>query len=538
MPYETTSIFQARVLGLGSYSARVCYLVRSQILMSNMLYHKPNAGYSGLSIVLSNPSRFDKSRLLSGYAGQFFSSTCLMPLPLTRCEVRLVDDSRPLLEGTKVILALGEHAATKLIPLNHSLHEQRGCPWLDSKGIIYLASYFPQDCMDIRDFEGDFHKTHEILEDEHDAQDEQESSLKGELGEKSRSVTKRQNWRFWLEQDTKKAVRLLAHPELFTSCQIFQTKIYPSAEETEYVLRTYKNQDLYFDIETNESLQLTCFSFSFSDTQDVYVIPVTRYNRTLAYDTCHLAKILRALVVAIHNNQVVIHNSMFDLFVLAYTYGLPYGHKVFDTMLAHARLYPDTEKSLGHCISLYTYEPFHKGEGIFDPKNENQERQLWSYNGKDVSTLRLVKEGLLKRARAQGAESSINQVNASIPAYLTMTLHGIRYAQEHIDRVMDDNSRRMTQILRMLRILCGADVLPTSPKQTVNYFHNHCNLPVIARSKKTGFPSLGKENLYKLGVKHQHPAIPAFIAYRELSKECGTLKFTPWITNEKEVPSN
>ena len=229
---------------------------------------------------------------------------------------------------------------------------------------------------------------------------------------------------------------------------------------------------------------------------------------------------------------------MFDLFVLAYTYGLPYGHKVFDTMLAHARLYPDTEKSLGHCISLYTYEPFHKGEGVFDPKNENQERQLWGYNGKDVSTLRVVKEGLLKRARAQGAESSINQVNASIPAYLTMTLHGIRYAQERIDRVMDDNSRRMTQILRILQILCGEAILPTSPKQTVNYFHNHCNLPVIARSKKTGFPSLGKENLYKLGVKHQHPAIPAFIAYRELSKECGTLKFTPWITNEKEVPSN
>ncbi len=63
---------------------------------------------------------------------------------------------------------------------------------------------------------------------------------------------------------------------------------------------------------------------------------------------------LRALAVALRDNTVVIHNALFDLFVLAYRYGIPAPPNVYDTMLAHHRLFPEVEKSLGHCISLYT----------------------------------------------------------------------------------------------------------------------------------------------------------------------------------------
>ena len=37
--------------------------------------HKPTETYSGLTVVIDTPSRFDRSVLMSGYAGAFFDST-------------------------------------------------------------------------------------------------------------------------------------------------------------------------------------------------------------------------------------------------------------------------------------------------------------------------------------------------------------------------------------------------------------------------------------------------------------------------------
>jgi hypothetical protein len=61
--------------------------------------------------------------------------------------------------------------------------------------------------------------------------------------------------------------------------------------------------------------------------------------------------------------------------------------------------------------------------------------------------------------------------------------------------------------------------------------------PVVSLGKMTKKgtrnASLAKQNMFKLKLKYNNPVIDFVIAYRELAKESGSLKFTPWKTNNE-----
>jgi len=288
-------------------------------------------------------------------------------------------------------------------------------------------------------------------------------------------------------------------------------------------------------METDKNLQMLCFSFSFSGSCDVYVVPCIDHNYSHAYSNLHL--LFKSLQIAIRDNTIVSHNgSGFDFFVLAKKYRVGV-KRVYDTMLAQHRCFPEVEKSLGHTISLWAYfEPYHKDEGG-SYSNSDQCRSMWKYCGKDVYTMRLCHMAIVEYARRQpGLEDSIAQAMSSIRPYLITTLQGIKYDNNALVSVMKTNDRLMTQYLRFIKLLCGYQMLPSSSKQTVNYFHDKLHYPVIdygKPSKKDGTkkPSLGKKNIFKLRLRYNNPVLDLCINYRETMKESGSLKFTPWIPN-------
>src|SRR3954462_6380831 len=113
-----------------------------------MLRHAPKLPYKGLTIVLSNPSRFDRSELISATGGWFFSKECLAPhLNRLQCDIRLAEDRSAFLPNTKAILLLGGKALHLWTGLD-SLQEIRGTP-LNIGGIPAIASFTPQDCCDM-----------------------------------------------------------------------------------------------------------------------------------------------------------------------------------------------------------------------------------------------------------------------------------------------------------------------------------------------------------------------------------------------------
>lgn len=486
----------------------------------------PQFKYCGLTVVLSNPSRFDDRRLITGTAGDWFNNYCLSPFcNRYQCDIRTKDTlNEGFLPGTKCLLMLGESTLHETLHIEGSIHAHRGSPYR-YQNMAAIPSYLPQDCTDLKDYEA----THNKLLQGKEGDEEDEGD---ETTEKDRSRTQRSSWRFWLEQDTKKCIKIISkydgnipvHPK-------HQEKLYPSSGEVIDVLRKTKDQSLYLDIETEWSRQLLCIGFNFSDSDIVYVVPFCLFDYTKAYGA--LSSILGALSVALRDNEVVCHNAMFDLFVLAHHYHVPIGRRIYDTMVAQHRCFPETEKSLGHCISLWLWLPYHKDEGNFNPRNREQEEKLWRYNAKDVWTMRLIREEIDTYAKTiPGLRESIDQANASIRPYLINTLMGIRYSEERRLELMNKNDRLMTQYLRILNFLVGHNFLPTSPKQCVKYFHEEMDYPVVARTP-VGNPCLNEKAMQKLKIRMvnnqiTNPVMDFCLLFRKCSKQAGTLKFIPW----------
>jgi len=503
--------------------------------------HPPKFNYNGLTVVMSNPSRNDEDKLLTGNGGTFFAE-CLQP-HTTRfhCDIRLALDKTPLLPNTRAILLLGESAMHSWIPerVDSSLGELRGSPIIQrDTGIVQIASYSPQDSQDIVNHEAKLnpHLLEKELEDEKEGKEEDEKKRHGK--------TSRKNFAFWLKKDIDKTLRIIQNGGKLPKEDIEEPEyiICPSLDVVVKLLLTTKKQFLYFDLETDFSRNILCIGFAF-DLKRIYVVPILRYNYTLAYTK--FASFLRAFAISLRDNTAVAHNGAgFDFIVLAWKYRIAIGKSVFDTMIGQHRCYMQVERSLGHCTSLWTYEIFHKDEGIMCPQNSMAEEKLWKYCGKDVSTMIRIHRAMIRHAAVnKGVQTSFDQGMASIRPYLIAELTGIRYRQSVLEEKMKHNDRMMMQYLRMLKVCVGEDTLkkirsksdksmPLSNKQCVNYFHKLLGYKIVKRGKTrkdgTRGPSLDEKAMLKLRLKYENPVIDICLAYRRLAKASGSLKFTPF----------
>lgn len=477
------------------------------------MINNPQVSYSGLTIVVDDKSRFDTTQLISGTAGSYFDN-CLLTEPQygvfrANCEIRTLAECKtlPFRPYTTALLLLGEESLKWAKP-GVTLGEQRGSPFMmDSK--VCVASYIPQDAFDRRDYFKD--------EEGDDDEDSAEEDVKSTHGK-----TRRKNWKFWLREDVKKAVRLCKNGLVIDEPTIH---LWPTADSVVELLGSVRNGTVYFDIETDALLQMTCFGFSFNG-KDVYVVPMlqTYLNpRQYYYDDTDTARILRALCVCLCGNNVVIHNSSFDLFVLIWRYHLPIHARVFDTMLVTSRLYADIEKSLGHCVSLYTDLPYHKNEGVFEPRTLADTETLYRYNAKDVHAMSLIKRGMEEKAVKLKAVDSINQVNSMVMPYLVATLQGMAVDWSKLDAMVTANDRKKFQISRMLSILTGKpDFNPNSHQQVGKYLYDEIG---FERPKKD---PTNEKTLLSLLLYRDVAVIHCVLEYRGLTKQSGKLKFLHW----------
>lgn len=509
-----------------------------------MLRSKPKLRYSGLTVILSNPSRFDKVSLLSATGGHLFNDICLRPeMNVMQCDVRLVDDPSPLLPDTKCILVLGESGMHKMLPLtrNNSIGEVRGSVY-QYCGICAIPSFFPQDAVDFKNLEAQLNPL--SADYSPDASDGDEDDADDYESTKKHGKTKRGNYAFWLKSDCNKAKAIINNGGKVPAAE-FPSPIYhifPQSHEVINLLSNTVGKVMWFDIETDfEAQNLQCFAFSF-DGVNIYSVPILDFRYNLAYNDFHF--IMRALAIAFEHNTVVAHNgACFDFFVMSHKYRIPC-NKVYDTMIAMHRCYPDIEKSLGHCVSLWTWEHFHKDEDSKGYMSHDQMMSRMKYCAKDVYTLFLVYQGIEKHAkRIPGLKHSIDTAMAAIRPYLITSLQGIKFSVEKVREAAYENDRLMEQYNRMIKLLIGekgikdvqsaikgkAKMFAGSNTQCCVYFHDLLGYPVVARSVKTQKPSLGKKAMFKLALKHSdNPVIQLVLAYRKIAKEYGTYKFIPW----------
>lgn len=523
-----------------------------------MFHHPPVLPYKGLTIILSNASRFDTRQLLSGNAGDWFCNNLLQKVVGCNrysCDIYDVEGfnsvSRTLREGTKVLLLLGERAHQSITGLDTSLGEHRGSPTF--KRIASIASYLPQDAFDPTNHEARLNAAASGYEEDNDSDDdEDDSDIKSRHGR-----TKRSNYRFWLGKDMEKVGRILRNNGELIAHHKPDYCIYPSAKDAIDCLNSYENTDFYFDIENDTEYNVNCFGFSFGDDNPVFTLPMLRWDYSIAYQ--NIGEIVRALVKAMSKNTTIAHNgSGHDFIIMPWKYGIPWGSRLADTMIMAHRCFPMVEKSLGHVISLFTDLPYHKDEGVFMPQNTQQEQQLWQYNAKDVYAMREVKKGIVAYARTQpGLVESIQQANNSLVPYLTTVLQGLHYDEKKVEENLVTNDRILNGLLRLLSSAVGIDKLeeirgngessmPSSSPQCCRYFHDYCGYPVQGYGKvgKNGKrnPSLNEKNFLKLIMKLEdkgikNPVIDIVLGYRTIAKESSMLRFEPW-TGVKQLRSN
>lgn len=495
----------------------------------------PNEIYSGLTIIFSQPSRFDvmSGQLLSGKAGQWFVYSCLRPVGIVKyqCDLRIAEDDSELLPETRVVLTLGEKATHTWIPetAEQDLAKIRGYVFTnEAKDIKSLASFSPIDAFDFKDWELEYNP---LLQGSSEMRDEIDTE-DNDFDQKKKGRTSRENFRFWVEKDLEKVARLLDGNGAKRSgrqVESYNIHTYPASHEVIDVLTRTKGERLFIDLETDIEYNINTIGFSFTGSNDVYVLPTLRYDYTQGYGNIH--QICRALSIALRDNIAVAHNGKaFDYFIMAWKYKLMIGRYAEDTMLMQQRCFPEAEKSLSHCISMWLDDwTYHKDDGVFMPHTPDQERSLWQYNALDVISMREVHHRQMEYTKdVPGLLESFQQVNNSIRPYLIVEMTGIAYDKDALNKLMKYNDRLMNQYLRCMKIMHGPDIdYLISNQKCVRYFHDALGYAVVKRTPK-GAPGMNEHALLALALKYPDNAVIAFVlAFRALKKESGTLKFFP-----------
>ncbi len=467
------------------------------------MHTPPTTAYSGLTLILDKPSRFDldNKRLLAGPAGVWMENEVL-GFPLSGVDIRDLEScNKPLLEGSKYIALLGPQSAERF---GNGIG-QHGYP-LIVKSCLATAAFFPQDCCDHRNIEGTG-----------DDDDENEAS---ERETKDAAPTKRANHRFWTKWHVQK---LLGKWKDEAKIKI---KAYPVLSELNKMISVLRDTTLYLDIETSRfHRNLSCIGISWEEIwPQIYVIPVYRTTGQRAYQD--FWRFHAALSLAFSRNTVVAHNAMFDLFILHAFFKFSLPRNVYCTMLANHRCFPEIEKSLGHLIAQWTHQHYHKDQNT-EVYNKAQEEQLWNYNARDVYALKLIKDAQTSYSKDNpGLIASIRQANESLVPYLVNSCQGLRLDQQALVESSNMLGRHADVFRKIAGILVGKPFNPGSAKQCKDFFHGELNYPVV--TKGLDGPKLGSKQLYQLMIKTGNPLIPVILKYRKAAKDKSMLESELW----------
>ena len=447
-------------------------------------------------LVLPRPSRFDHANMaiLSGPARRLADETLGEGTYDVCYAAQYKRDS-----GHKHVILTGQDSSEAWFP-GKQLAAARGLV-LHAGPRRIVSTFWPQDCVDLKDYEG------------HTDDDDSDSS-----NGKDAAPTRRSNYRFWFKRDCAKVFNPPAPVHQFAYKPI------PNALATAILNQGAGN--FFFDIESHPDTDtVQCFSFAFND-DPVYTVGIYDWNGALMPGAL---QVMAALARVFKRCKVIIHNASFDLLFLTMFHGIPFGRDIEDTMLIGHRIWPEAEKSLAHMISLYTNLPFHKDEGgTWHPRNRDQFHTLLHYNAKDVYALREVWLGQQRViADDEGLRASVAQVNKSIFPYLYTSFHGLPVnimALLHHKQARRDAA---AQYKRLATMLAGYDLNPGSAQQLGTYFSEGMGYPVLGRTD-SGNVQADETILYKYLLKHRNPIIKVVLRYKRARKVLGELGLKLW----------
>lgn len=247
-----------------------------------------------------------------------------------------------------------------------------------------------------------------------------------------------------------------------------------------------------FDIEGGVGTW-SCFSFATS-AHHAFVVDWTRPWT----DNQH-RELFRLTACILENPRIgkILQNSLYDRFVLAYSYGILIRGVCDDTMLKHWELYPELKKGLGTQASIYTLEPFYKDEG----KQKMDWGKFLTYCAKDSAVTYEINETLDEKLQTYNPDSAPAvhyQFNMRLlQPMMYMMLRGIAYDQKAANQKLERLDLECEALRLTVNILAGQELNVESPKQMVEFLYKTRGYKVY-NNPATQRPTANEEAILKL----------------------------------------
>lgn len=170
---------------------------------------------------------------------------------------------------------------------------------------------------------------------------------------------------------------------------------------------------------------MSCISFAESP-EEAFIVPFFKKDGSSCFTDDEERLIWRALAETLEDVNVpkILQNSLYDRFVLHYSYGIRVRGVADDTMVKAWELFSELPKGLGTLCSIYTREPYYKGD-----RKSDGDKTFFEYCCRDSSVTTEINTNLQKRLEAQKTSLAHYQLNIDLlNPLLYMEMRGIRYA--------------------------------------------------------------------------------------------------------------
>ena len=193
---------------------------------------------------------------------------------------------------------------------------------------------------------------------------------------------------------------------------------------------------------------MSCISIAISDSNS-FIVPFKGWK---IEEECH---IWQALTTLLEDPEVpkILQNSLYDRFVLQYSYNIIVRGVVDDTMLKHWEKFCELEKSLAFQSSIYTKEPYYKSE-----RKSDDDATFYTYCCKDSAVTYEINQAIKLDPQA---ESHYRFNVALLNPLLYMELRGIRYDKPRARTLLNEVNNHLYHLQYQLDRLSGHGIDPT-----------------------------------------------------------------------------
>lgn len=280
-----------------------------------------------------------------------------------------------------------------------------------------------------------------------------------------------------------------------------------------------------FDTETTgldpHAAELVCLSFAFRKHEAYCVLLPNDREKTM--------KILEEFRAVFEDDRIVKigQNIKYDLLMLK-QYGFEVKGRLFDTMLAHYLIQPETKHNLDYLCEIYlNYEKI-PTEAIIGSKGRNQlsmrsaeTSKLMDYACEDADLTLQLKDVLAAELEQHGLTTLFESLEMPLVPVLTdMEMAGVKLDPDSLNQYAGELREQIIKLENEIIELAGVEFNVSSPKQLGEILFEKLKIDPNAKMTKTKQYSTNEEVLQQL--LHKHPIVGKVLDYRGLKKLLNT----------------